>query len=242
MTEQVRHPLFARLYTRMSPRMDERGAAEHRRELLAGASGRVVELGAGNGLNFRYYPSTVSEVTAVELEDYLRERAQEAARRAPVRVTVVDAVADRLPFPDATFDAAIASLVLCSVPDQASALRELRRVLRPGGELRFYEHVRPKNPRTAAVWQRLDDWNLYPRIAGGCHAARDTEAAIRVAGFTVENCRHFPFKGGPVTAPHILGLARRPDENVPSPNLQTAGTPPSRRTTTVRLDPEEEPS
>ena len=123
---------------------------------------------------------------------------------------MVDAVADRLPFPNDSFDAAVASLALCSVPDQASALSELRRVLRRGGELRFYEHVRPNNPRTAAVWQRLDDWNIWPRLAGGCHAARDTEAAIREAGFTVERCRRFPFKGGPITAPHILGLARRP--------------------------------
>jgi len=100
--------------------------------------------------------------------------------------------------------------VACSVPDQASALAELRRVLLPGGQLRFFEHVRPHNPRTAAVWQRLDEWNIWPRLAGGCHAARDTEAAIREAGFTVQRGRRFPFKGGPVTAPHILGLARRP--------------------------------
>ena len=143
-------------------------------------------------------------------EGYLRERARQAAGSVGVPVTVVDAVADRLPFPDDSFDAAVASLVLCSVPDQASALHELRRVLRPSGELRFYEHVRPNNPRTAAVWQRLDDRSIWPRLAGGCHAARDTEAAIRAAGFQIERCRRFPFKGGPVTAPHILGVARRP--------------------------------
>jgi ubiquinone/menaquinone biosynthesis C-methylase UbiE len=165
--DQVHHPLFARLYARMSPRADARGVAEHRRELLAGLSGRVIELGAGNGLNFSYYPAAVSELVAVEPEDYPRERARQAAGAAPVPVTVVDALADRLPFPDRTFDAAVASLVLCSVPDQASALRELRRVLRPRGELRFYEHVRPNNPRTAALWQRLDDWNIYPRLACG---------------------------------------------------------------------------
>jgi ubiquinone/menaquinone biosynthesis C-methylase UbiE len=209
-SNQVRHPIFARMYARFSPRADARGVAEHRRELLAGLTGRVVELGAGNGLNFSYYPATVSEVVAVEPEDYLRERAQQAARAAPVPVTAVDAVADQLPFTDETFDAAVASLVLCSVPDQASALAELHRVLRPGGQLRFYEHVRPDNPRTAAIWQRADDWNIYPRIAGGCHAARDTQAAIPAAGFKIEHCRRFPFKGGPVTAPHILGLATRP--------------------------------
>ena len=190
----------------MSPATDAKGGAEHRRELLTGLSGRVLELGAGNGLNFPHYPDTVSEIVAVEPEAYLRERAREAATPT---VTVVDAIADRLPFADESFDAAVASLVLCSVPDQAKALAELWRVLRLGGELRFYEHVRPNNPRTAALWQRLDDWNLYPRIAGGCHAARDTEGAIRAAGFTIEACRRFPFKGGPVTAPHVLGTARR---------------------------------
>jgi ubiquinone/menaquinone biosynthesis C-methylase UbiE len=209
MSAEVHHPLFARVYARLSPRTDSRGGSEHRRELLAGLQGRVLELGAGNGLNFPHYPATVTEVVAVEPEDYLRARAEGAAQTAPVRVTVVDAVADQLPFLDGSFDAAVAALVLCSVPDQANALRELRRVLRPGGELRFYEHVRPSNPRTAAVWQRADDWNIYPRISGGCHAARDTERAIRDAGFAVERCRRFPFKGGPVSAPHILGLARR---------------------------------
>jgi ubiquinone/menaquinone biosynthesis C-methylase UbiE len=209
MSCDVHHPLFARLYARLSPRTEARGGAEHRRELLAGLQGRVLELGAGNGLNFPHYPDAVTEVVAVEPEDYLRARAGAIAQTAPVRVTLVDAVADRLPFADGSFDAAVAALVLCSVPDQASALRELHRVLPPGGELRFYEHVRPNNPRTAALWQRADEWNIYPRIAGGCHAARDTEAAIRDAGFDVERCRRFPFKGGPVTAPHILGLARR---------------------------------
>jgi ubiquinone/menaquinone biosynthesis C-methylase UbiE len=206
MSAEVRHPIFARLYARMSPRVDAKGGAEHRRELLDGLVGRVLELGAGNGLNFPYYPAGVTEVVAVEPEAYLRERAREAATPS---IIVVDGVADRLPFADESFDAAVASLVLCSVPDQASALAELWRVLRPGGELRFYEHVRPHNPRTAALWQWFDDRNIYPRISGGCHAARDTEAAIRSAGFTIEACRRFPFKGGPVSAPHILGSARR---------------------------------
>jgi ubiquinone/menaquinone biosynthesis C-methylase UbiE len=209
MSAAVHHPIFARLYARMSPRADAKGVAEHRRELLADLAGTVLELGAGNGLNFAHYPDTVTEVEAVEPEDYLRERAEDTAAGAPVPIRVVDAVADDLPFPDESFDAIVASLVLCSVPDQGTALAELRRVLRPAGELRFYEHVRPDNPRTAAIWQRADDWNIYPRIAGGCHAARDTEAAIRAAGFRIERCRRFPFKGGPVTAPHIIGLARK---------------------------------
>src|SRR3954469_16589722 len=117
----VRHPIFARLYARLAAAPDPRADA-NRRELLEGLSGRVVELGAGNGLNFRHYPATVDEVVAVEPEPYLREKAKEAAVGAPVRVRVVDGVADALPARDGEFDAAVASLVLCSVPDQAVAL------------------------------------------------------------------------------------------------------------------------
>lgn len=211
MSRAVHHPLFARYYARSTPREEEEtGVAGHRRELLAGLTGRVLELGAGSGLTFAHYPTTVSEVVAVEPEDYLRGKAQLAAETAPVPVTVVDAVADRLPYPDGSFDAAVAALVLCTVPDQPTALAELRRVLRPGGELRFYEHVRPARPWAAAVARRLDEWNVWPRLAGGCHAARDTEAAIRAAGFEIERCRRFAFKGGAVTVPHILGVAHRP--------------------------------
>ena len=149
MSQQVHHPLFARLYERLAPRVEEQGAAEHRRELLAGLKGRVIEVGAGTGLNFTHYPETVDEVVAVEPEAYLRRRAEEAAAAASVTVTVVDGVADRLPAADQSFDAGVASLVLCSVPDQASALAELRRVVRPGGELRFYDHVLANSPDLA---------------------------------------------------------------------------------------------
>src|SRR5437870_3133206 len=100
MSTQVRHPIFARVYTLLGARADAKGGAEHRRELLAGLTGRVLELGAGHGLNFPYYPTSVSEVVAVEPEDYPRERAQTAAATAPVPVIVVDAVADQLRFAD----------------------------------------------------------------------------------------------------------------------------------------------
>ncbi|MEA2467958.1 MAG: hypothetical protein QOJ57_2084, partial [Thermoleophilaceae bacterium] len=147
MTQAVHHPLFARLYALISPKAEKAGVGDHRREMLDGLAGRVIELGAGNGLNFAQYPESVTEVVAVEPEPYLRSRADEAAAAAAVPVTVVEGTADRLPAADASFDAAVASLVLCSVPDQARALAELRRVLRPGGELRFYEHVIADTPR-----------------------------------------------------------------------------------------------
>jgi ubiquinone/menaquinone biosynthesis C-methylase UbiE len=207
----VHHPVFARLYERMAPKFEAKGAADHRDELLVGLTGRVVEVGAGSGLNFRHYPSTASEVVAVEPESYLRARAEEAAWSAPVRVVVVDGVADHLPLDDGSCDAGVASLVLCSVGDQAAALAELRRVIRPGGELRFYEHVRSTSPRAGRAQRAVDV--VWPHLIGGCHTSRDTVAAIDAAGFRVEQVRRFTFRpaitNAPV-APHVIGTARRP--------------------------------
>lgn len=206
---EVRHPIFARVYTGLSKLM-ERDVGEHRDELLAGLSGRVLELGAGNGMNFHHYPATVDEVVALEPEAYLREKAAEVASDAPVRVEVRDGVADALPLADDEFDAAIASLVLCTVPDSAGALRELRRVLKPGGELRFMEHVRGEG-RKARAQERADRWGIWPRLAGGCHCSRDTLSAIRAAGFEVREVTSFDL--GPswgITNPHVLGIASVP--------------------------------
>jgi ubiquinone/menaquinone biosynthesis C-methylase UbiE len=207
----VRHPLFARMYTRMAPAFEAKGAAEHRDEMLAGVTGRVIEVGAGTGLNFRHYPDAVAEVVAVEPEPYLRERAAQAASEATVPVKVIDGVAGALPVDSASFDVAVASLVLCSVDDQAKALNEIRRVLRPGGELRFLEHVRASKPRKARVQRALD--HVWPRLGGGCHTARNTRAAIEAAGFAVDRARSFEFlpsvAAWPVS-PHIVGVAHRP--------------------------------
>ncbi|TCC30398.1 class I SAM-dependent methyltransferase [Kribbella sindirgiensis] len=206
----MRRPLFARMYTRVRPAMDEQGAAEHRRRLLAGAHGRVVEVGAGDGGNFAHYPTEVVSVLAVEPEPYLRTQAQRQAAAAPVHVEVVEGTADRLPAPDASVDAVVVSLVLCSVPDQAKALAEIRRVLRPGGELRFYEHVAAAPDRTLATVQRISDATLWPLFVGGCHTHRDTAGAITAAGFEIEELDQFEFPPGQKTpaSPHILGRAR----------------------------------
>lgn len=204
---RVRHPLFARLYARLSHAVDARGGAAHRRELLAGLAGRVIEVGAGNGCNFAQYPEAVIWVLAVEPEPYLRARAGEAAARASVPVRVVAGVGERLPVSDASFDAAVASLVLCSVADPDAALAEIHRVLRPGGVLRFWEHVLAGDAGLARLQRAVD--LVWPRLAGGCHTARDTVAAIERAGFRLGPRRAFRFMAGP-TAPHVLGSAIRP--------------------------------
>lgn len=154
--EAVHHPLFARLYLRMASGRKAHGEDEYRRRLLAGLSGRVIEVGAGNGLNFPFYPTAVDRVLAVEPEPLLREAATNSAAEAPVPVQVVDGVSGRLPADEGSLDAAAASLVLCSVPDQHRALEEFRRVIRPGGELHFYEHVVATRPMAARL-QRLAD-------------------------------------------------------------------------------------
>jgi ubiquinone/menaquinone biosynthesis C-methylase UbiE len=205
------HPVFARVYTKVAEMSERRGGAEHRHKLLAGLSGRVIEVGAGSGANFSHYPTSVSEVVAVEPERYLRERAQQAAARAPVPVSVVDGGADLLPGEPGSFDAGAAALVLCTVPDQQRALAELFRVIRSGGELRFYEHV-VGHSKWEARFQRLADATFWPHVAGGCHLARDTTTAIEQAGFVIETCERFAFSPAPFLPPdpHILGTARRP--------------------------------
>jgi ubiquinone/menaquinone biosynthesis C-methylase UbiE len=199
------------MYARTSAKAETGEQSEHRDELLRGLSGRVIEVGAGNGLNFPHYPSSIREVVAVEPEDHLRRLAEEAAGEAPVPVTVVDGVAEQLPAADASFDAGIASLVLCSVHDQDAALGELFRVIRPGGELRFYEHVVAGKPGLRR-FQRVADATIWPRLGGGCHLSRDTGAAIERAGFIIESSNRFAFTPMPFPPkiPHVLGLARRP--------------------------------
>jgi ubiquinone/menaquinone biosynthesis C-methylase UbiE len=206
----VRHPWFARAYLWLSVKEEEAGRAEHRERALAGLSGRVVEIGAGNGLNFVHYPETVDEVVAVEPEPLLREHAERAAVDAAVRVNVVDGLADALPLEDGSMDGAVASLVLCSVPDQARTLAEVQRVLRPGGELRFYEHVLSRS-RGLARFQRFSDATYWPHVAGGCHMARDTAAAIEAAGFTIESQKRWAYRPSPFLPPEpmILGVAHR---------------------------------
>jgi ubiquinone/menaquinone biosynthesis C-methylase UbiE len=162
-------------------------------------------------MNFAHYPPEVTLVLAVEPEPHLRALAEDKAKESGVPIEVVDATADHLPADDASCDAVVASLVLCTVPDVPAALAEMWRVLRPGGELRFFEHVRADTPGLARV-QRLLDATVLPTLAGGDHAHRDTRTAIEDAGFTVEDIEALRIPDtripGP-TAPHILGTASK---------------------------------
>jgi SAM-dependent methyltransferase len=205
---RVHHPVFARVYARVGHLMDAE-IGDHRRRLLAGLTGRVLEVGAGNGLNFPHYPATVAEVLAVEPEPYLRHLALSAASQAPVPIRVMAGTAEALPAPDGAVDAVVASLVLCTVADLERALAETRRVLRPGGMLRFYEHVRAADPRLARWQDRLErPWGW---VAGGCHPNRDVVAAIVAAGFGVLELDRFDFQiMPPLVRPHVLGVAERP--------------------------------
>jgi ubiquinone/menaquinone biosynthesis C-methylase UbiE len=205
----LRRPLFGRFYACVSRRMESEGMAELRAELLAGLTGRVVEIGAGNGMNFAHYPPTVTEVVAVEPEPYLRALATHAAATAPIPVTVTAGRAEALPLPDDSADAAVLCLVLCSLPDRAGALAEARRVLRPGATLRFLEHTVATTPGLRAV-QRIADATVWPLLAGGCHTATDPASAIRAAGFEITHLRRFRFPAQRFTqpsSPHVLGVA-----------------------------------
>jgi SAM-dependent methyltransferase len=197
------HPVFARTWAVVGP-----GAAgwRDREALVAGLAGRVLEVGAGDGLNFEHYPDAVSAVLAVEPEPRLRARAAERAAALTQPITVLDGTAERLPAEDASQDAVVACLVLCSVADQAVALAEIRRVLRPGGELRVHEHVLARGRAGAAVQRGLDRSGIWPRLAAGCHLARDTERAIGAAGFTTGELRRFAVNG----LPHLAGRATVP--------------------------------
>ena len=210
--DTVRRPVFANmLYPRFREAAQEHGEDRYRQQLLDGLTGRVLELGCGDGAHFRLYPEAVTELVAVEPEENLLKRANEVAAEARCPVRVLPGFAEALPAGDGEFDAAVAALVLCSVDDQQKALAELMRVIRPGGELRFFEHVRSEASLHAAAQFAVQP--LWSWLGGGCHPTRETEQAIRDAGFEIERIERFDFAPGfleKLGGPHILGIARRP--------------------------------
>lgn len=181
----VDHPFFARIWPYVASH-EVKTIRDLRRENLAGLSGRVLEVGAGIGTNFAIYPNSVEQVVAVEPEPRLAARALTAAASAPVPV-VLSAVTVEHFSPDEPFDAVVCSLVLCSVRDPDSVLRQLHSLVRPGGQLRYLEHVASRG--VMGRMQRLVDATLWPRLFGNCHTHRDTERSIVDAGFEVDISR-----------------------------------------------------
>lgn len=187
MANCIDNPFFARVWTVMSAHEPE-SIKRLRRENLAGLAGRVLEVGAGTGTNFEYYPFTVTEVVAVEPEVRLAERAREAAAAAPVPVDVsTDTVEQYAASGAGAFDAVVCSLVLCSVDQPEDVVHQLFSILRPGGELRYLEHIASRGAR--ARMQKIADATIWPRLAGNCHTHRHTEKTIVDAGFTVAGAR-----------------------------------------------------
>ena len=179
------NPFFARVWTFMSSH-ETHLLRYLRKETLAGLTGRVLEVGAGTGTNFAFYPETVDEVVALEPEVHLTAKAIEAAAKASVSVTVLPATVETMPVGE-PFDAVVCSLVLCSVEDPEAVLRKVHSVLKPGGELRYLEHI--ASPGLRGRLQRLADATVWPRFAGNCHTHRDTESAVTAAGFVIDASR-----------------------------------------------------
>ena len=211
-TTDIERPRFARMYLKASGNAERRGATEHRRRLLDGLAGTVR----------RARRRARAELPALPAGGHRSDRARARAdaprrtpprrpRTRPCRCACSPASPTRCPSRMQSADVAVASLVLCSVPDQDRALAELRRVLRPGGELRFYEHVIPNCQPRRLLLQAADHSGLWPKIAGGCHPARDTGAAIERAGFTIKSSERIMFAASRFepAIPFILGTVQR---------------------------------
>ena len=202
------NPLFAALYDRIMASTERAGLADRRAGILAQARGETLELGAGTGLNLRHYPSAVTALVLAEPDAAMARRLRKRAAEAARAVEVVEAPAERLPFPDARFDTAVVTLVLCTVSDPRRALDEIARVLKPGGRLLFVEHVRAPGGRLARWQDRLErPWGW---VAGGCHPNRDTLATLEASALSVESVEHGVLpKAPPLVRPLLAGTAVR---------------------------------
>ena len=204
----LRSRFFAFTYDRFSKGSEEAGLAEMRKNLIASASGDVLEIGGGTGANLGYYGAGVESLTVTEPEPPMLKRLERKAREQNSQATVLRAPAEDLPFEDASFDTVVSTLVLCGVDDQPRAVRELRRVLRPGGRLVFIEHVRSDNPRLAKMQDRMNPVN---RFLVCCDCNRSTLDTIRSTGFEVTELEQTELpKAPPFVRPLILGTATTP--------------------------------
>ena len=204
----LRSRFFALTYDRFSKGSEQAGLAEMRRNLIAGASGDVLEIGGGTGANLGYYGTGVESLTITEPEAPMLKRLERKAREQNSQATVLRAPAEDLPFKDASFDTVVSTLVLCGVDDQPRVVREIRRVLRPGGRLIFIEHVRSDDPRLAKKQDRMNPVN---RFLVFCDCNRPTLDTIRSTGFEVTELEQTELpKAPPFVRPLILGTATTP--------------------------------
>ncbi len=198
---------FSALYDRCFKAAEEAGLRELRREVLAGARGRVLELGAGTGLNLELYPLDVSDLTLVEPDPHMVKQLRKRVTELDTAAQVVEAPGEKLPFGNGSFDTAVVTLVLCTVPDQKATLQEIKRVLEPDGQFLFLEHVRSPEPGLAKWQDRLEKpWRF---LGDGCHCNRDTETALKAAGFELSELEHPELpKAPPIVRPMAKGNAR----------------------------------
>ena len=204
----VRRRFFASTYDRFSKGSEKAGLAEMRRNVIAGATGDVLEIGGGTGANLGYYSAGVESLTVTEPDRSMLKRLEQKAREQNSRATVLRAPAEDLPFEESSFDTVVSTLVLCGVDDQPRVLRELRRVLRPGGRLIFIEHVRSDDPRVAKMQDRMNPLN---RFVVCCDCNRPTLDTVRSAGFEVTELKQTEFpKSPPFARPLIVGIATAP--------------------------------
>jgi ubiquinone/menaquinone biosynthesis C-methylase UbiE len=197
---------FTAAYDRAFKATEEAGLRQMRRELLAGARGRVLELGAGTGANAGLYPEAVAELVLAEPDPHMTRRLRSKLAESGHPAEVVEAPAESLPFADSSFDTAVVTLVLCTVPDPQAALAEIARVLRPGGRLLFIEHVRSEKASLARWQDRLErPWRF---LGDGCHCNRDTVATIATSPLALGEVEHGKLpKAVPLVEPLAWGSA-----------------------------------
>jgi ubiquinone/menaquinone biosynthesis C-methylase UbiE len=198
---------YAAMYDVINGPAERAGLRQQRHDLLAQATGATIEIGAGTGLNLPHYPAAVTRLALIEPDPHMIRRLRRRAAKVGRDAEIIDSTADQLPLADASFDTAVVTFALCSVPDEQAALGEITRVLAPGGRLLFLEHVRSADPEIAARQDKMPF--PYPLI--GCHPNRDTLRAIEASALDVESVRNGELPKAPkIERPMIVGAARRP--------------------------------